>query len=87
MDLMNRNSGFSTSIGYSIPQETSVKLDIFNIKGQHVKSIIDEYQEAGSYSANWNGEDENQQQVKPGIYFYRLRTKNSVKIRKMILLK
>ncbi len=76
-----------TTISYSIPQETHVELKIYNIKGQLVKVLVNDLQEAGEHSAIWNGWDSNDKRVGSGIYFYKLKTKEDSKIRKMILLR
>ncbi|MCK4694188.1 MAG: T9SS type A sorting domain-containing protein, partial [Candidatus Cloacimonetes bacterium] len=61
--------------------------DIYNIKGQLVKSLVNNKLEAGNYSATWNGRDSNGNQVCSGIYFYKLRADNLQEVKKMVLLK
>ncbi len=65
----------------------NTKIEIYNIKGQKVKTLIDEKIEAGLHHVVWNGKDENGKPVASGIYFYKLKTDNFEKTRKMILLK
>jgi len=61
-----------TEIMYSLPNLTRVKLDVFNLMGQHVKTLVNEKQTAGKYKVFWNGKDEQGIEVTSGVYFYRL---------------
>ena len=76
-----------TTIQYNLPQPGKVTLDIYNIKGQKVKALVNENLDKGHHSALWNGKDDNNKQVSTGIYFYKLKTGNFEKTRKMILIK
>jgi hypothetical protein len=67
------------------PVHTTLK--IYNIRGELVKTLVDEPKEAGSYEAIWDGKDENGNQVASGIYFYQLRVADHCETRKMILVK
>jgi hypothetical protein len=77
----------TTAIEYDIPQVTRVTLDVFNILGQNIATLVNETQSAGRYQAVWNGTDANGQPVASGTYFYRLRTDTFVSTKKMVLLK
>ncbi|MCK4695337.1 MAG: T9SS type A sorting domain-containing protein, partial [Candidatus Cloacimonetes bacterium] len=77
-----------TTIRFSVTQTLSfVSLDIYNIKGQKVKSLVHEVLPAGEHSVIWVGRDSNGNPVSSGIYFYKLKTENFQKVKKMILLK
>ena len=76
----------STIISYSIPIKSDVCLNIYNIKGQKVRTLINEKQEKGIKQIVWNGTDNNNKTVSSGIYFYRLQTGDFDKVRKMVLL-
>ena len=76
-----------TTIRFSLKETGSVKLDIFNIKGSLVKTLIHDHKDRGHHSVIWNGIDENGSQVSSGIYFYRLMTNEYSSIKKMLLLK
>jgi len=76
-----------TTISYSIKEEGNVKLEIFNIRGQKVKTLVNEVKSAGSFKANWNGIDNQNNPVASGIYFAKLRTTGTTNIKKMILMK
>ena len=77
----------TTTISFSIPEESEVKLNVYNIKGQKVKTLINEQYSKGSHSIIWNGTDDNGKSVSSGIYFYKFKTGNFEKTKKMILMK
>ncbi len=77
-----------TNIDFSLPKAEKVKLEIYNIKGQLVKTLINEAKNAGSYQTKWNGTDNNNNtSVASGEYIYMLSTKSKVITGKMILMK
>ena len=76
-----------TAILFSLKEATKASLTIYNMKGQKVKTLKNEYMEAGDHSIVWNGKDDNGSSVSSGIYFYKLNTNSYSKIRKMILMK
>jgi hypothetical protein len=77
----------STTIEYSIPDAGRVTLEIFNILGQNVLTLVDEEQSRGRYQIMWDGKDKAGSLVGSGVYFYQLRTSKAVTVKKMILLK
>ncbi|MDY6914825.1 MAG: C25 family cysteine peptidase [Candidatus Cloacimonadota bacterium] len=76
-----------TTINFSIKEAGHVKLEIYNIKGQKIKTLVNSNLEANSYNLVWNGRDDNNQQVSSGVYFYRMNTPTYTSTRKMILMK
>ncbi len=72
----------ATTISYSLPSATHVSLDVFNILGQNVATLVDEHQSAGEHTVLWESVG-----YASGIYLYRLSTPEAVETRKMILLK
>jgi hypothetical protein len=76
-----------TRIDYDIPKATHVHLDIYNVLGQRVNTLVNEYQEAGSKSVVWNGRDNTGSEVASGIYFYRLDADQFSATKKMMMLK
>ncbi len=76
-----------TTIEFNLPEETVVSLNIYNIKGQKVRTLIDEHKPAGKHTAVWDGESNNSKPVSSGVYFYNLKAGTYEKTEKMILLK
>lgn len=76
-----------TRIDYDIPKATNVRLEIYNVLGQHVKTLVDEFQEPGSKSVIWDGRDNSGSMVASGIYFYRMDAGEFSLTRKMMMLK
>ncbi len=72
----------TTNIRLSLPEAGFVKLEVFDILGKEVKSLISKNMEAGVYNINFNATN-----LKSGIYVYKLQTDNFVQVRKMMLLK
>ncbi len=77
----------ATTIGYSLPVSSFVTIDIFNLLGQKINSLIDESKPAGYYEVNWGGIDFSGNQVSTGYYFYRINAGDYNQTRKMLLLK
>lgn len=75
------------NIEYSISADCHVTLAIYNILGQKVKVLVDEYQSVGHKSVQWDGKDDQNQNVSSGLYFYKIQAGDFFKLRKMILLK
>ncbi|MCD4773573.1 MAG: T9SS type A sorting domain-containing protein [Bacteroidales bacterium] len=90
-ELSNYPNPFShtTTISFSITGITqNIELSIYNLKGQKVKSLIDQNMEAGKHSVIWDGKNNSGNTVVQGIYFYQLNINNKlIAFRKMILLK
>jgi len=76
-----------TSIKYQLPKAGYVTLNIYNIAGQLVKTLVNSDQLAGSYTINWDRRDDRNKQVSAGVYFYRLCAGNLTLNRKMIVMK
>jgi len=77
-----------TVIKYQISKNSKVELIIYNIKGQLVRTLINQKQSAGEYKIIWNGNDQNNKLVASGVYFYRLLEDGKpIATRKMLLMK
>ena len=77
----------TTTIAFDIKEAGNVKIEIFNIRGQKVKTLVDEYYRSGRYTIHWNGTDERGRPSASGVYFYRMRTAGYYQIKRMLLLK
>jgi hypothetical protein len=76
-----------TSIKFSLVQSGHSLLEIYNIKGQLIKTLVNNDLVAGEHSFIWNGKNEKGDQVASGIYLYNLRTQDISIQKKAILLK
>ena len=78
----------STTIYFSIAKESIVKLSIFNIKGQKVKTLVNDNLEKGNHSVVWLGKDEADKFVSSGVYFYKIEFDGKTEsVKKCLLLK
>ncbi len=76
-----------TTISYQLSTPGHVNLEIYNIRGQLVKTVVNDFQESGKYDIVWNGRDSANKSVASGVYFYKMRAENCLQTRKMLLLK
>ncbi len=77
----------TTTIKYAIPKNVNVTLKIYDLLGREIKTLVNEVQSPGVYSVKWNGDNAAGAKVATGIYFYRIKAGNFVKVHKMLLLK
>lgn len=77
----------ATTISYSLPKLSPVKLTIYNTSGQIVYNLVDDFQSPGLHQVHWNGQNESGEILPSGIYYYRLHAGEFVATRKMIFLK
>ncbi len=72
----------STTIKFSLAKEDHVKLDVYNVLGQHVASLIDQNLKAGAHEINFNASN-----LSSGVYYYQITAGSFVQTNKMILIK
>ncbi len=78
----------STEIKFTVGKDELVSLNIYDIQGRLVSSLIDNYfYSAGSYKMNWDGKNQYGTQVPSGMYLYKLESSNQIVTRKMVLMK
>jgi Peptidase family C25/FlgD Ig-like domain len=77
----------STTISFLLSEASDIELIIYNIKGQEVLKLIDEYLQPGKQETSWNGCDEQGNVLSSGIYLYKLKTGSETLNAKMILMK
>jgi len=77
----------NTRINFNLPTATEIRLSIYNIFGQLVRTLVQGRQSAGQYMAEWNLRNENGQPVGAGIYFYQLQTSGQTATKKLIVTK
>jgi hypothetical protein len=76
-----------TTIRYALDEPGRVEIEIFNVLGRKVRTLVDEVVPAGAYIATWDGTDAAGKPVSTGVYLYRLTAGDVVLTRKMLLLK
>jgi hypothetical protein len=76
-----------TQVHYFVPQACHVSLEIFNILGQKIRTLVDELETAGGKRVNWDGKDEGGDQVASGVYLCRLKAGDLTETKKMVLIR
>jgi len=76
-----------TRIRYDLPQAGNVSLAVYNVLGQRVRVLVDEFQDAGRKSVTWDGRDDGGREAASGIYFYKIKAEEYQTTMKMVLLK
>lgn len=77
-----------TTISFSLADNVeNAKIEIFNIKGQKIKTLVNSYLEKGTHNVVWNGTDKSGKKVVSGLYFYKLTTGKETAVKKMLLLR
>jgi hypothetical protein len=76
-----------TTIDYSLPRRSQVTIEIFNVLGQKVRTLLNREESAGSYQIEWPGIDDAGRPVSTGVYLYRFQAGDVVQTKKMMLLK
>jgi hypothetical protein len=93
VSLISETSNFpnpfnpETKIQYSTSEVGHVIIDIYNVKGQKVTTLVDERKNAGQHTVVWNGKDSTNKPVGSGVYLYKLKTDSYQSVKKMMLLK
>jgi len=77
----------STKLDFSLPEDEFVTIQIYNLTGQLIRTITQDFYTAGDYSLQWNGITSNGQAAPSGMYFTRIQTKSFNKTIKMVLMK
>ncbi len=77
----------TTNFQFTLPKASHVKIEIFNIVGQRVATVVNGDMKPGVYTADWNGRDEKGESVSSGIYFYRMKADEFSDMKKMVLIK
>lgn len=77
----------ATTIRYDVRNTSEVRIEIFNVLGQKVRTLVDEQKLAGTYTAVWDGQNDSGEAVASGVYLYRMVAKQFVTSRKLLLLR
>ncbi len=76
-----------TTISFNLPEKSQVTLDVFNIRGQKVTTLLNDRVDAGQKQVVWHGTDQNGSPVSSGVYFYKLTANGQTLVRKIALMK
>ena len=77
----------STTIGYALPQAADVRLDIYNVVGQRVRTLVATHQPAGYYAVEWKATDDSGHTLSSGVYFYHLQAGAFRATKRMLLMR
>jgi len=77
----------TTTIEFNLNKQGKVNLSVYNIKGQKVKTLVNDIRQSGKNTVVWNGVDDNNNPVASGVYFYKIEAAGSAEVKKMILIK
>ena len=79
----------STTIAYDIPEghDAHVRMNVYNMRGQLIRTLVDELKSEGSYQIQWDGTDNYGRRVSSGVFFYRIVAGEFSQTRKMVILK
>ncbi len=77
----------TTGISFYLDKQQNVSLEVFNVRGQHVRTLVNDVKPQGNHSVSWDGLDSSNQATASGVYFYKLKAGSYTKSKKMVLLK
>ena len=77
----------TTTIQYSIAHSGNINFEIFNVLGQKIKTLVNEFRSIGTYSVHWDGKSDDNMITSSGIYYYRIRINEFTSIKKMTFIK
>ncbi len=77
----------TTTINYKISKADDIKLSVYNVMGEEIKTLVNENKAAGKYDVIWNATDNRGNRVASGLYFYKLQSSSQTIVKKMMFLK
>jgi hypothetical protein len=77
----------TTTVSFTLPAASGVHLDIYNVKGEKVRALVNGYFSAGNYSQVWDGKNSAGRAAPSGVYMLRMISDGGVQVRNMLLLK
>ncbi len=77
----------TTTISFNLENDSHVEVDIYNLKGQKIRTLLSEERTRGTHSVTWDGLDGGNHRVSSGVYFYKLNADDRSSVKKMVLLK
>jgi flagellar hook capping protein FlgD len=77
----------TTLIPYTLPTNAHVVIDIYNVLGEKVRTLVNETATRGTYVTIWNGQDDLGNAVNSGVYFYRMSTGDFTSVKRLVMMK
>jgi flagellar hook assembly protein FlgD len=77
----------TTTIEYQLAAQSMTNIEVYNMLGERVVTLVNEVQPAGFYTVQWNGASQSGMKVATGVYFYRMRAGDFTTVKKMLLMK
>jgi len=76
-----------TSISYDVPKTSFITIEVFNLLGQKLRTLVNEKKNPGTYQILWNGLDDQGQAVSSGVYLYKMQAGDFAAMKKMVLVR
>jgi flagellar hook assembly protein FlgD len=76
-----------TEISFRIPTDEVVSLEIYDVSGRLVRTLVNGHRKSGPYTERWDGKDDAGRSVATGVYFYRMEAGSFNQTKRMVLLK
>jgi hypothetical protein len=77
----------ATTIRYQLPRRAAVILEVYDLLGRKVRTLLNDLQSPGVHTVTWAGTDDAGVQVSSGVYFYRLRSEDFTAVRKLLFIR
>jgi len=77
----------TTTIGYQVEAQSLVRISVYNMLGQEVRTLVNVVKEAGPHQVTWDGHDNLGNVLPSGLYLYRLHVNNQIQTRRMVFMK
>jgi len=76
-----------TNIRYDIPEISDVTIEIYNLAGQKIKTLVSNEHQPGRYKIQWNATNDLGSPVSTGMYIYRIKAKDFISVKRLLLMK
>jgi hypothetical protein len=76
-----------TTIRFDVPQESHIRMDIYNLLGQRVRTLVNSDMRAGYHAISWNGTNDMGKPLSSGMYIYSLHSSEFTSVKKLVLMK
>jgi hypothetical protein len=80
-------AGEQTSVRYSLDRDAVTRLDVYDLLGRRVATVVDDFRRAGHYEAQWSGRDDRGDLLPSGLYMYRLEAGGEVLTRRCTIVR